>query len=362
MGLAHLTRQSVEQAIAEFDRLGRDAFLERYGFGRANSYFLEQNGNRYDSKAIAGAAYGFRGAEVAPLGPDDFSGGNQTVVRVLSRLGFKVVKIRPQNPTWTQDELILALEFYLTHKDRLPDQASKAISTLSRDINRLGELLGKSGGETFRNANGVYMKLMNFRRLDPGYTASGKVGLSRGAKGEEVVWAEFAADSEHLRRAAAAIRAAMNQELPDGSRLAAKDSWEPGFTEAPEGRLLTCMHRRRERSRKLVEAKKKAFIAAHGRLFCEACAFDYQQHYGERGIGFIECHHIRPIHTLREGAKTELLDLRLLCANCHRMVHSRAPWLTIDQLIAFLRQSQPLDLQTIPPQRCEGVGATSQHS
>jgi hypothetical protein len=40
----------------------------------------------------------------------------------------------------------------------------------------------KGGGEaqTFRNANAVYMKIMNFRRFDPEYAADGKVGPVRG--------------------------------------------------------------------------------------------------------------------------------------------------------------------------------------
>jgi hypothetical protein len=55
MGLSDLTdRSAVLQAIAEYDQLGRESFLARYGFGPARSYFLLHNGKRYDSKAIAG--------------------------------------------------------------------------------------------------------------------------------------------------------------------------------------------------------------------------------------------------------------------------------------------------------------------
>jgi 5-methylcytosine-specific restriction protein A len=59
------------------------------------------------------------------------------------------------------------------------------------------------------------MKLMNFRRLDPDYTGSGKVGLQRGGRGEELVWAEFAKDPSRLRLVAEAIRAALSDEAPD---------------------------------------------------------------------------------------------------------------------------------------------------
>lgn len=50
-------RAAVHWAVSEFDRLGRDAFLERFGFGVAREDFLVVNGFLYDSKAIFAAAY-----------------------------------------------------------------------------------------------------------------------------------------------------------------------------------------------------------------------------------------------------------------------------------------------------------------
>ena len=40
--------------MAEYDRLGQDRFLEKYGFGAARSYWLVIDGKTYDSKAIVG--------------------------------------------------------------------------------------------------------------------------------------------------------------------------------------------------------------------------------------------------------------------------------------------------------------------
>jgi len=69
MALADLTEDSVRRALAQFRELGRDAFLERYGFGKARGYFVVDGDLLCDSKAIAGAAHGFlRG--MAPLGPN----------------------------------------------------------------------------------------------------------------------------------------------------------------------------------------------------------------------------------------------------------------------------------------------------
>jgi len=107
--------------------------------------------------------------------------------------------------------------------------------------------------------------------------------------------------------------------------------------EAEEGRILARVHLARERNRKLVDQKKSVAIKKSGKLTCEVCSFDFEAAYGERGAGFIEAHHIKPIHTLIPGAKTTLEDLALLCSNCHRMIHARKPWLTVEQLRQHLR-------------------------
>jgi 5-methylcytosine-specific restriction protein A len=57
--MADLTRESVRQALDEFDRLGRDRFLKDHGFGKARGYYLIDRGQPYDSKAIAGVAHGY---------------------------------------------------------------------------------------------------------------------------------------------------------------------------------------------------------------------------------------------------------------------------------------------------------------
>jgi len=223
-----------------------------------------------------------------------------------------------RNPPWTRDELILALELYLRNPSSPPGKESRAVIELSELLNKLGRVLGHRDNETFRNANGVYMKMMNFRRFDQEYTSAGKVGLTRGNKDEEAVWLEFSQDRERLVKVADAIRQAIL--LPAEEHGPGDD--EEGTVEAEEGRLLTRLHRTRERSRKLVEQCKQKALAELGRLRCEVCQFDFEEHYGDRGRGFIEAHHTKPVETLVEGSKTRLEDLALLCANCHRMVHS----------------------------------------
>jgi 5-methylcytosine-specific restriction enzyme A len=241
-----------------------------------------------------------------------------------------VEKAAARNPAWGRDELILALDLYMSNPASPPRKTSSEVIALSKLLNRMSPT---PGAAKFRNPNGVYMKMMNFRRFDPEFKSKGKVGLTRGGKDEQQVWKEFAEDRDHLGRVAAAIRKAV-----DDQQALAQAAWEDDEgTEAPEGRYLTMVHRRRERNRRLVTKRKERALKLHGTLECEVCGFNFEQVYGKRGTGFIECHHTQPLEAFaKDGGKTRLEDLALLCANCHRMVHSARPWLTVAELHALL--------------------------
>lgn len=232
-----------------------------------------------------------------------------------------------RNPSWSREELILALELYLEHSGNPPGKESRPVAELSALLNQLGERLGRREQGTFRNPNGVYMKLMNFRRLDPAYLETGRSGLSRGGRLEEVVWREFADDQDGLHRVASAIRGELERPL------AVEDDYGD---EAEEGAIITALHRRRERNRELVRKRKQQALREHGDLRCEGCDLSFAERYGERGEGFIEVHHCKPLHQMQPGEKTRLVDLALVCANCHRMLHRRMPWLTIEELRAVI--------------------------
>jgi hypothetical protein len=118
--LSQLDRRSVQLALGEFVRLGRDAFLQKYGFGPAREYFVvdPESGLPCDSKAVAGAAFGFGHPEVGPLRPKQFSGGEVTVVKALRGLGFQVVRGSEETDNqvdrdWTSSENELIVADYL---------------------------------------------------------------------------------------------------------------------------------------------------------------------------------------------------------------------------------------------------------
>lgn len=95
---------AIQAALEEFVRLGRTAFLERYGFGKSRDYLVRDpySGEMCDSKAVIGAAYGHQFPEEGPLKPGDFSGGEATVVSKLRSLGFEVVRI---GEDWSAEEV-----------------------------------------------------------------------------------------------------------------------------------------------------------------------------------------------------------------------------------------------------------------
>lgn len=105
-------RSAVDAAISEFERLGRDAFLAKYGFGRAKRYFVKgTDGALIDSKALAGVAYGYQFPDQGPLKYDQFSGGEVSVKQELERLGYEVVQLdpseRPASPRiWVEVTLV----------------------------------------------------------------------------------------------------------------------------------------------------------------------------------------------------------------------------------------------------------------
>ena len=184
----------------------------------------------------------------------------------------------------------------------------------------------------FRNPNAVYMKLMNFRHIDPDY--AGK-GLDRGSKADSAVWERYASNLDELREVSEAIRACVASDLA----LPPMESFFPDEQEAEEGKVLTRLHAVRERDASIVRRKKQQTLRNQQRLACEGCSFDFEQFYGERGSGFIECHHTKPLSELSpQGGTTKLSDLSLLCSNCHRMVHKNRPWLSIGELQSLVRQ------------------------
>ena len=238
----------------------------------------------------------------------------------------------PRNPPWTRDELILALDLYRRVNPVQANAEDKAVLELSAVLKALPAQGHAEDVARYRNPNGVRMKLANFLALDPSYSG---VGLSRGGKLDADIWREFAGRGTELHRLAAAIREGAKEIAPADPDAGVVDAEDEEF---PEGRVLTTLHKRRERSPKLVKRKKAAVLKERGRLDCEVCGFDFAKVYGELGRGFAECHHTVPLAELGTARRTKLSDLSIVCANCHRMIHRSKPMLRPSELQASIRR------------------------
>jgi hypothetical protein len=119
----------------------------------------------------------------------------------------------------------------------------------------------------------------------------------------------------------------------------ALDSSRPATRQGfPEGKLKERLHRSRERNSELIRRAKQIALNRDGALRCACCNFDFEKVYGKLGKDFIEGHHTKPVSSLHvDGELTLVEDIALVCANCHRMLHRRRPWLGMAQLSMLLK-------------------------
>lgn len=169
-----------------------------------------------------------------------------------------------RNPPWLRDELILCLDVYLKLKLQTPDPNLSVVKDLSAALRSLADRLNIKRAKNYRTPASVVMKMMNFRSIDPEYRGA---GLEAAGKGDRLVWDEFVEDKEKLSKTAKAIR----RVLSDKTFAPPENQNSPYGEDASEGRILTILHRKRERNRKIITRKKEQFLLRHGRLFCEAC-------------------------------------------------------------------------------------------
>lgn len=232
-----------------------------------------------------------------------------------------------KNPNWNRDEIILALALYRLSPASPPGKDTIQVAELSALLNKMHRIAGTASSPTLRNANGVYMKMMNLRALDPDFTGQGKVGMSAGGKLEREIWDEYENKPRRLAKDAEAIRQAVsNADEVKIAKLPQADEYV-----GEEGGVIMRLHKRYERDRKLV-SEKRAEALSQGKLSCEVCEFNFEKAYGALGAGYIEVHHLTPLNKLGKGGKTKLADLALLCANCHRMAHRRKTPATLYEL------------------------------
>ncbi|MBM0108931.1 hypothetical protein JM946_29750 [Steroidobacter sp. S1-65] len=103
--------------------------------------------------------------------------------------------VSARNPDWTREEHLLGLDLYLRLRGSSYSDEHPEVIKLSETLRKLAALRKMQGTETFRNANGVSMKMLNFRRVDPEYRGA---GLPAGSHLEVEIWNEFASEPGKL--------------------------------------------------------------------------------------------------------------------------------------------------------------------
>lgn len=235
------------------------------------------------------------------------------------------------NPKWTFEETVLALGLLARSNWHVPAKSSADVQQLSETLRSLAVHPDTDRNETFRNADGVYLKLINLLSLHPA-KASHK-GL-RSSRMDRQVWKRYWQSTEELRGLARTILKEGRQA--DGGQAAAEESARGGDQDdVSEGRLVSRIHRERERRSK----RHKVLARARGRgdeVRCEACR------RGPLPLGdlqtreaIFEVHHVVPLS--ESGAtRMRLGDLSILSANCHRVLHrlirSEGRWLAPSDL------------------------------
>ena len=222
-----------------------------------------------------------------------------------------------RNPPWKRDELILALDVYFSYSFNSLNPKHLKIQELSQLLSKLATFDTVGRTTTFRNPQGVYMKLGHFLGIDP---TDPRRGLPGHGKLDKVIFTEYAERRQDLTELAEVVKKAIADENLR-SDLIATYNYENEEFAVREGGILFRLHRFRERDRTIVKKKKLSVLRLRGRLDCEVCGFNFEAIYGDIGKGFAECHHINPVGLLRKDAVTTLRDLAIVCANCHRMLH-----------------------------------------
>ncbi|AZZ98795.1 HNH endonuclease [Pseudoalteromonas sp. R3] len=127
------------------------------------------------------------------------------------------------------------------------------------------------------------------------------------------VWEELGDDPESVRSLSRNIKAGL--EILKADKL---DSYD--HASAIEGGVSYRVHLKRERNsdlrKKFLQKRKR-----EGALSCELCGERATSIDAKYRDSVFEVHHLKPLGLTGE-TKTSFTDLALLCANCHRAIHS----------------------------------------
>jgi 5-methylcytosine-specific restriction protein A len=234
-----------------------------------------------------------------------------------------------RNPDWEWDEIVLACDLVWLNDWQQIGADDPRVVELSALLQRMSLHPPEARQHNFRNANGVARKTADIATSHPDYRGR----RTNGNALDREVLDEFRVRPDVMHALAESIRTSVSHgEPPDFPREVGYE----GESEM-EGRYLLRIHAYRERSAGLRRRKLESVRRRGDPLACAACGFDFELVYGDRGRGYIECHHVLPLHETGER-KVSISDLALLCSNCHRMIHTKPPRPTPAELGEIIRR------------------------
>jgi 5-methylcytosine-specific restriction protein A len=345
MPLGDLTREAVLRAISEHDVLGRDAFLTKYGYRPARSYFIVHEGRRYDSKAIAGVAHGYLSKPSAPLRAAQFSGGEKTVARRLEKLGFEVaVDAEPR----LIDAPYEVGRTYNRREDihgEFGGQQQGGISTPDGPFvflftGEMGEQYGYEDGWS----EGVFLYVGEGQRGDMEFIRGNKALRDHAINGKELLLFEalkrkgsyrhagkFACAGWHMRDARDAdgttrrvivfelVPLEADEETPNDLETETDTSLAALRKAALEAANATSVANVREARQTFYRRSRRvrAYVFARAKGLCEACR-NPAPFTRANGTPYLEPHHTRRVS---DGGPDDPRWVAGLCPNCHREIH-----------------------------------------
>jgi 5-methylcytosine-specific restriction protein A len=228
-----------------------------------------------------------------------------------------------KNLPWTRDETLLAMNIYIELEEYIPVETHPTIQELSSLLKKLPIYPIDLRKDNFRSPASIVFKLCNFRSLHS------PRGLANASQNDREIFEQYKNNPTELRHTAHQIKE--NALLIDESMGIDQDVLEEETF--AEGKILTYLHRHRERSPSL-RKKLISTTLSRGELTCSACG--YQSIFKDKSLNqsMFECHHIIPLSKIGPQ-KTTLRDVALLCANCHRAIHaliaSQKRWIPLDE-------------------------------
>lgn len=303
----HITR-----TIVEFDRLGRQPFLDKYGYGVAKRYYIRHHDKLYDAKAILGVAFKFS-SHGKPLSQDNFGGGKTIANRKLTALGFEVV----DGLLWSDDELEAVMRSYL----RLLSDTRISKSAMRKELLD-GPLAKRSAGSIERRMSNLtaYFHSKELPRI-PGYKPLENIGTSVKAR-LDGIFGDMSGELLDIAfvRSQAAIKFKQPKPIvpPIGNLNPKKrESAATGYVR---------------------DASVVAWVLQQSEGKCEYCACE-APFFGKDGLPYLEVHHVTFFSV---GGRDTIDNTAALCPNCHRETHfGREPEIFHDGLQNKVTRLQP---------------------